>query len=293
MKTSINPLNLIAETTHTGRCFASFGELLQGILPSEEHFLVTLPVNVESCVSFFSDYSSDITVYPPSKKKTLEFIKKVKTEFSLDLVGSFVIESDIPEGKGLSGSTADMIAALRAIESYYDCTFKKSIIDSILRSIEPSDGLLYEGSVLYYHRKCQFIRALGKLPKMAVLSVDFGGMIDTLTYNKTEKIVPFFIKQEYESLLGELSEAFLNQDLVRIGEVATRSALLNQKFNFKKELDAIIKFSSEIGALGVINTHSGTCLGLLIDSSTEDPAVFIPKLRDLFPLETISLYHTM
>jgi L-threonine kinase len=53
-----------------------------------------------------------------------------------------------------------------------------------------------------------------------------------------------------------------------IGKVATKSALMNQKFIYKKNLERMIKICEEIGGLGVIVTHSGTCLGILL--STED-----------------------
>ncbi len=277
----------------TGRCCASYGEILQGVLPNDEHFLVTLPIATATVVKFFPSQSSEIAVFPESKTKTAAFVEKVKKHFSLDFTGTFSVESEIPEGKGLSGSTADMIAALRSLESHYGCAFEKSAVDSILQSIEPSDGVLYEGSVVYCHRKCRFVKTLGKLPKMTVLSVDFGGQIDTVSYNANKKIVPFALKEEYKKLLHELSVAFACQDLFRIGSVATRSALLNQSFNYKEGLDAMIDFAQTAQAFGVINTHSGTCLGLLTDTTGTVLNNLSEELQALFPGKTVTRYSTL
>lgn len=131
------------ETPFTGRCSSSYGELLQGVLPNGQHFLVTIPINIFSEVVFVEDALSKLQVLPSSKSKTGLFLEKLIQEFDLHLSGIVTVSSEIPVGKGLSSSTSDIIAALRAVESFVGYEFSKERIQKILREIEPSDGLLY------------------------------------------------------------------------------------------------------------------------------------------------------
>jgi L-threonine kinase len=49
-----------------------------------------------------------------------------------------------------------------------------------------------------------------------------------------------------------------------VGEVATRSAQLNQRLCPKRTLDDMIAICRAVGGLGVIAAHSGTALGVLL-----------------------------
>lgn len=280
------------QTAYVGTCAASFGELLQGVLPGEKHFLVTLPINATTRVYFYPNQDSGILVFPSSKTKTVLFIKKIKEKFSLDFSGTFIVESGVLEGKGLSSSTADMVAAVRALEDYYDYCFDPSSIDEVLREVEPSDGLLYGGNNVYYNRECRFAEHLGVLPKTTLLSVDFGGVVDTVDYNRQKKFFSSHLQQIYANLLQELTIAFQKGDLFAIGKVATQSALLNQEFNYKKELDGCLDLARKYGAYGVVNTHSGTCLGFLLDPDTTVLARITDELLEMFPDKVLYLYHT-
>jgi len=293
MTTLGNPRFVSKQDVFSGQCCASFGEIIQGVLPNDEHFLVTLPIATFTAAHFFPGLSSKIKVFPTSKTKVRKFLEKLRQTFERDFSGTFIIKSEIPEGKGLSSSTADMISALRSVENYYGESFDTCKIGPILESIEPSDGLLYEGSIIYYHRKCTFVKHLGKLPKLLVLCVDFGGTIDTVIYNKCEKTRSPALKKEYEELLSKLTRAFEENDLETIGKIATQSARLNQPFNYKKDLEAFIDIAEKVGAFGTVNTHSGTCLGLLTDPSGEHLGDTIKILENTFPKKKLHIYCTI
>lgn len=280
------------QSSYTGTCPASFGELLQGVLPEDNPFLVTLPITAITRVCFYPQLQNDIIVFPNEKTKTRRFIEKIKEKHSLDFSGIFVVESGVCEGKGLSSSTADMVAAAKALESYCECCFEPTAVEEVLREIEPSDGLLYPGSNVYNHCKCQFIQHLGFLPKMAILSIDFGGTIDTVGYNKKKKYFSLDLQIKYQHLLDELIIAFQNKDLLRIGKIATQSSILNQEFNYKSQLNVCIELADKYGAYGIVNTHSGTCLGFLLDVTSDALPLIAGNLLEIFPQYKISLYYT-
>lgn len=278
---------------YQGQCSSSYGELLQGMLPGAQHFLVTIPINIYSFATFSETSEPGIQVFPSSKKKTELFLNKVNDTFNLNLSGAVTVHSQIPEGKGLSSSTADLVATLRAVENYLGVEFPKETAGQILSTVEPSDGLLYPNSVAYNHRKCSLIKTLGNLPRLSIISIDDGGMIDTMCYNCQSKRFSQTDQALYANLLDEISAAFIKQDMKAIGAIATQSALLNQRFNLKPDLDQTIQIAEHIGAYGVINTHSGTCLGILIDPARCDIFETAKEIKKIYPQKTIAIYQTI
>ena len=58
--------------------------------------------------------------------------------------------------------------------------------------------------------------------------------------------------------------AFREQDLSALGEVSTRSATLNQQRCPKRFYAAVLELCQKVGGLGVVVTHSGPCIGILL-----------------------------
>jgi len=266
---------------------------LQGVLPGDQHFLVTLPINVKSYATFVRTDSAELTIQPKTKLKSKLFIERLGHKLGIQIYGDLQITSEIPEGKGLSSSTADMLASARAIEKYLHKTFSAIDIESILRTIEPSDGIWHEHSVVYDHKRCSLIQSLGKIPSVEIISIDFGGELNTLEYNSSKKVFLSDDKNAYQAFLSQLIEAFSSKDLYGIGKVATESAKLNQKHNFKTHLDRIIQISEEKQAFGVINTHSGTCLGILVTPNSEISKEVLSTVKQEFGNENVAVYNSI
>jgi len=229
----------------------------------DDHFMVTLPIQKFSKVVFTPDSSSNgITVSPTHKTKSRELVQKLVECYGL-CGGHLTIESELPEGKGMASSSADLVAATRAFESTLGRAIPTQLILGFLRSIEPSDGVMYSEFVTFFHRKVELCRRLGSPSRLKVVAVDEGGQVDTIEYNQRNRLFTDSECSEYAELLQTMEEAILGNDLVSLGRVATRSAILNQRRNPKRHLDRIIEIGKEVQALGVVVTHSGPCLGLL------------------------------
>ena len=277
-----------------GSSNASFGELLQGVSADGDDFLVTIPIDLHSRAMFIHDpEATDVKLFPAYKSKVRKFIALLAAEYKLNITGTFIVQSDIPEGKGLSSSTADMVATFRAIESFSGVTFDLEKVGEIFRKIEPSDGLLYPGSVIYKHRKCSFVRQLGNFPQTHIIAIDEGGVLDTISYNKVQKNYNEEDRVLYSLLQEDLVRAFSSGDITRIGIVATQSALLNQKFNNKKNLLLAISMLPEINASGIITTHSGTCIGILLNPGHENVEGVYDLVKNTFANDNVVLYKTM
>ena len=267
-------------------CHGSFGELLQGALPQLGHFLVTLPIELRARARFvLRDYSGGLRVQPESSWKSLRLAEALLRRYELPPRGELTLESEIPRGKGLASSTADLVATYRAIASFHRLRQEIEVLETLLREIEPSDGVMHESIVAYRHREARLIERLGPVPPLALVAVDEGGEVETLEHNRREPDYSPSELDEFAALLARLRRAFGDGaksspeealgrrgavDLAELGAVATRSAELNQRILPKRSLGTMIGVAAAVGGLGVVATHSGTCLAILIDSRCDD-----------------------
>jgi uncharacterized protein involved in propanediol utilization len=258
--------------TGVSTSFGTFGELLQGALPQRDgDFLVTLPIARWAVATFRGDPGSrELRVHPEHKQKALRLVTMIMESVREPIGGLLTIDSGLPEGKGLASSSADLVATARAVGNALGVDMSARRIESFLSRIEPTDGVLYPGIVAYYHRQVRLRAILGALPAMTIVSVDEGGMVDTLEFNRIPKPFSVADRREYARMLDRLALAVSHRDLASVGEVATRSAVMNQLLRPKWTLDPIIGICREVGGLGVVAAHSGTTLGVLLDSA--DPA---------------------
>lgn len=272
IKNRDNLFNCIPEKRyHIGSASANgtFGELLQGVLPnSKEHFLVTLPIDSCSHSLFVPDTkSTEIKVFPSHKKKSLLLAQAILKNFNIETGGKLLIESELLEGKGLASSSADLVATAKAVLSAINKNIHISDLLQFLKQIEPSDGVMYSNCVAFYHRKVTLLNKLGILPCATIIGIDEGGIVDTIEYNKLGHSFSDSELNMYATLLEEITSAFQENDLYRIGHIATQSAIMNQKYNPKIYLDHFINISKKHHCAGVVVAHSGTCVGILLDES--------------------------
>lgn len=241
------------------------GELVQGRFPGGEDFLVTFPVNLWSRVQVEPVFTSPkIQCDPAGKRKTQKAVRKVLDYLGFPEYGATIrVQSDIPEGKGMASSTADITAACCAAAASLGVTLTPDEISRIAIAIEPCDGLMYPGVVCYNHCKGTLIESLGALPPTDILIVDPGGGIDTLSFNR----IP---KGYSEEELATLQDAYdlvrmgiIQKDRDKIGMGAVKSARVNQRLLPKPELEKLIGIAERSGASGVCTAHSGTITGLL------------------------------
>jgi uncharacterized protein involved in propanediol utilization len=269
----------VGDALGTSTVFGTFGELLQGVLYENDlDFLVTFPIACYTTATFQPDAaSSTINVYPKYKQKALQLAQLMLEHCTCPLGGTITLESSLPEGKGLASSSADLVATARAIGSYLGREPPPALIETLLRQIEPSDGVMYSSIVAFYHRKVQLRAQLGSLPSLTIVGIDEGGEVDTVAFNRIPKLFSVAKKQEYEWLLAQLTSAIQHKDVRTVGQIATQSALMNQQLQPKRTLDALIAICQSLQGLGVIAAHSGTMLGLLLSPAAP---TYLQQLKD-------------
>jgi len=249
-----------------GKAHGTFGELLQGSLPGEDgHFLVTLPINRFAYATFFkNDRAGSVIVKPPHKTKSRDLALSILQAIAPRVGGELVLRGDLEEGKGLSSSSADLVATSRAIAAAIGKEVDLNVLLTCMGRLEPSDGVMFDTCIVFHHRRVIPGQVLGSPPSIRIYSIDEGGTIDTVCYNKALVNYAPSEEEEYSVLLGRLATAFRDRDLELLGSVCTRGAYLNQKRNPKILLDTAHAISDRCGALGVVVTHSGTVLGIML-----------------------------
>jgi len=243
------------------------GELVQGRVKGKDSH-ITCPVEIFSSVSIeLSGFCGQIEC-PPDKVKMREAVRR-----TLELLGhtstgvEVSVSSQIPVGKGMASSTADIVGGCLATAKALGESITPRIVAGIAISIEPTDGIMYEGIVCFDHLGGEIIQSLGDPPPIDILVVDPGGNIDTLRFNSKREVCAAIHRKNEDFILEALNlveEGIKKRDIQLVGKGATLSALSNQEILYKKELADIISISTSLGGIGVNVAHSGTVIGILL-----------------------------
>jgi uncharacterized protein involved in propanediol utilization len=247
-----------------GKSFASFGEIVQGRTSGGEDFLVTLPIDMWSACELVCSPINGPLVVECRLEKSRAVLYHVLSEIGIHR--GFHIQCDftrnIPIGKGLSSSTADMLATLRAIQEVFGFLLTESYISKTFAEIEPHDGLHFNASVMYNHRSGRLIENFGYVPQFTIIAIDDGGEVDTVDYNRklafTDKLM-----QRFDVLLERLRCAYTRRDDREIAACATESARCHLERTGNELLKEVLLRGAVFAPLGIVATHSGTCAGFL------------------------------
>lgn len=248
------------------------GELVQGIMDGKS-FLVTCPVDLYSYVKVnVSKKGKGINCCSSSKWKSKKAIEETLKLFNEKNTGiNLSIKSEIPFGKGMASSTADIIGCCVATAKLLNKDISEEEISKIAVSIEPSDGTMFKGIVLYEYLKGKIIKYLGMAPKMKILALDLGGTVDTIKFNKNDhKKVRLSHGKEIRKAFELVEQGIKDSDCSLIGKGSTLSAVLNQDILFKPELEKLIVISKEFNLYGICVAHSGTIAGFLISQNFDE-----------------------
>jgi len=155
--------------------------------------------------------------------------------------------------------------------------------------------VMFPGVALFDHREGRRSETLGPPPPMEIVAVDFGGVVDTVEFNKVDRC------SLWESVQAETSEAL---ELVRsgvrkgdpalVGQGSTISAIASQQVLAKPHLAEVQDFAKNVGAVGVNVGHSGTIIGVLLDARQRRGKSTFRQAREAFPeAETVHHFRLM
>ena len=247
------------------------GELVQGTRDGV-HFLVSCPVDM------FSEVTVELTgngrrVAPPHLPKTVAAVETALRFFGCPRLGfRLEVNSPIPRGKGMGSSTADVAGAVYAVAQALGREISLEDAARLCLAIEPTNSSLFPNIALFDHRTGSLCQELGPPPPIDILALDFGGEVDTLSYNSVDRSALLKQLEPQAAQALEMVRTGLAQgDASLIGRGATISARAHQRVLYKPQLEAVIALAEEVGGLGVSVGHSGTIIGVLLDPARPSP----------------------
>ncbi|HHW37360.1 MAG TPA: hypothetical protein GXX18_09020 [Bacillales bacterium] len=265
-----------------GTCNGTFGELIQGVF-GDSPFLVSLPIKVKSTALFLPNSKSEkiSSLSLSAKPKSERACQLLLQKYNIQTGGKLLITSDLPEGKGMASSSADLIASLRAVAACHALMIDENVISEITSTIEPSDGIMYRELVAYDYINGRLIEVIGQLPTMILLGIDTGGTVESTIFNQFPKNYNSEEKQLFLQTLYLLKEGVQKKDLSFIFKATTISAKINEKRLAKPFFEEMLKIAEENNG-GVVIAHSGTVIGILLspDKSEQELRFIITKIKE-------------
>lgn len=266
--------------TGEGRCITHHGELVQGAVGAGGGVtpcLVSLPRRDRAVSGRFEILpAGELTVRPGWKRKALRAARIALARWgAAGAGGRLALTSGIPPGLGLGSSTADVVAAIRAVAAALGRVPHADELAAIAVEAEvASDPLMYDGfGMVFAQRSGAVLERWGDwYPPFVVASArlaETGVRIDTLALP-----APAFSPAElgrFAAILDAARDGFRRRDLAAIAEAATRSAILNQARLPLARFESWRRLAKQAGALGVQIAHSGVVGGALFDPA--DPAL--------------------
>ena len=246
------------------------GELVQGLLDGEP-CLVSCPIGWFSRVraTVTDDHTWHVSGPYPKVQKALHLLSKRPGFPSRG--GRVEIQANIPRGRGYGSSTADVAAALYAVAHAVGHPLSPATVARLAVEVEPTDSTVFPGLALFAHRTGAFWEMLGPAPPLAVIVLDPGGKVDTLTYNRqvsVETLRP--LATQHREAFNLLRWALRQRDWHALGEAATLSACTHQQVLPNPLVDLAVVWRRAVGALGICRAHSGTLVGILCHPEQTD-----------------------
>ncbi|SES87978.1 hypothetical protein [Anaerobranca gottschalkii] len=272
----------------------SCGELIQGLIGGKE-LLVSYPVNLYSTVEITLKEKNttrklDLTKHLKVYKVFRLFLKKLSLEYLIDKF-EINISNQIPVGKGMASSTADLAGVLWGVSTLLNYPITDKELGKILALVDPTDSTIFKDLSLFDPKKGKVVKNLGPVPHFSILVLQGYGTIDTkkLYKNKNNKG-----RKDLKELIVKLNRALKEGNIQSLGEIATLSALENQKILYKPYLEEVINLVYKYNGYGLNIAHSGTVCGVIYDEKF-DKEKFLQELsikhhqtfEKIYPLQSI------
>lgn len=220
----------------------SCGEFVQGFFNGAPT-LITCPIEKFSTVTISDEFCG----VEGLGEKSLTMLKKFG-----DFKFGIKLETELPHGKGMASSSADLAAVAKAVALSLGKNISADEIAKLTASIEPTDGIFFSGVVAMNPVTGQFIKNISVPEKYAIAIFDYGGEVDTIKFNRRSNFqIPAL-------------DDVLNFEMVE------KSALANQEILHKKNLREIIFYAKNLGAVTVNAAHSGTVIGIFFHSDDKN-----------------------
>ena len=251
--------------TITVKMRGTCGELAQGFWRGEP-ILITCPIEKFSTATVSDEFAG----VDGLGSKSLAMLRKVLTRFGArDFRFGVRLTSELPRGKGMASSSADMAAVAQSLGQ----KFSPEELGTLCAAVEPTDGIFYSGVVAMNPLTGRLVKRIRAQEKFQIAVFDYGGEVDTLALNRRSQF-------EFPALADEIDFA-----------LTKKSAPANQTILPKRGLEELMNFAETLNALAVNVAHSGTVAGIFFhedDSRVEEKISAVRRRFDFLSFLTLT-----
>lgn len=248
------------------------GELIQGWWADwAEPVLVSCPIARCSRITVQLCPDSRI-ITPPGHFKAAQAARLGLAALGRpDLGATISLDSQLPPGRGMASSTADIVGVLVGLAAALNSSFSPAALARLACQIEPSDSTMFSGLAMLAYRGSSRYIELGTAPALLpLLMLDPGASVDTVSYNarldlKAVQNLTATTQAAVELLIHGLHQ----HNVEAIGAATTLSARSYQKISFSPLVDQALGWAKATGAIGVVRAHSGSVAGLLYPAQAD------------------------
>ncbi len=264
----------------SGVSCGTLGELFQGPHweKSELHIsIISLPVDKYSWCYFVkepgshSEPAGDLVDRPKSNLAVKLFLDRFTKVLP---PGRWEFYSELPVGKGMASSTADIVAAIRCLFNIFGMAYDQRVVIEILRSIERSDTVFLDEFALYLSQQHKIVKSFGDAIGFFTCYVVEEPSV--VTEDLTHQLLDHYRlnARSYRRCLADIVSAFTDADIRGVARSATMSAELSQGVVPKASFAEVVGNQRAFRADGVFVAHTGSVIGYLfrnkLESSTMD-----------------------
>jgi L-threonine kinase len=253
-----------AETVIRLKAPGTCGELVQGHIDGQD-FLVNCPIDLYAHATVALTDRPGLQLHEADRfAKIRDTVTLAAHELMFELRHRIAVHSDIPRGKGLASSTADISAALEAVLRSCDVAASPQVFARLLTEVEPSDCTHFPGIAHLNHLTGDLVETMPAPDDLRVLVVDCGGEVDTLGFERDKaRAVYRGCRDRIAAAVALLRRGLHGRRADWVAEAATASARISQDILHKPQFDTLLRAALDEGALGVNCAHSGSVLGVL------------------------------
>lgn len=277
---------MLVEVMVPGSC----GQIAQGWRDGKP-YLITCPIGLYSRALVTDRTSAKSGVGPKSHqalRNTYSYLGATHFPYGMTL------ESQLPSGKGMASSSADISAVIAATGATLGEYLLPEEIGELAAGIEPTDGVFYPGLANMNYMTGEAYKLYEDVPKMIL------AMFDTEPHSEINKVDfhahvaenrhPHDSSPELLALIDKLDKKVTPELLA---EIAVMSARENQRLLNKPDYEEILAYAKSLGALGVCVAHVGTMIGIMwgprdsmqqVHQSVKQISAKFPKM-ELFSIE--------
>lgn len=266
-----------ARGTASGTC----GELAQGVLPDGTGFVVTCPIDRGTAIEVMVEPANRLEIVGvPAESVYLDRALRRAAELVELGPSRITVEhrSGLYVGKGMASSTADIVAAARALSTAVGLPLRPEELAELAAAIEPTDGIMFDGITASDPRTGARVRTWDWWPQYVVVMAI---PPESFATAGARFVGQEQLAGEYADLLTQLDVAIEARDAAAFAAQATRSAEFNEAFLASSTFAFLGPRAARLGALGTCVAHTGTVAGLLFDAGPEGHGAAFAASREL------------